>query len=300
MARTVVIHKFVGQMESIKNYFENIPTWHRSLILAGGLMIFYLLEYIIPYITFSYSKLRHAGINIFFTTTTAIVNFALAFATVWSCSFVADKKIGLLQIASLPPWAFLLSGLLLLDLIAAWLIHYLQHKIKWMWKFHIVHHADTNVDVTSANRHHPGESIFRFAFTILGVFITGSPIWLIIIYQSLSALFAQYNHANITLPKKLDEILSWLIVSPNMHKVHHHYLQPYTDSNYANIFSIWDRIFGTFKTLSKAQLVYGIDTHMNPNEHSNVKSLLSIPFQPYRITEVSKFSMKQGEMAEKS
>ncbi len=276
-------------MESIKNYFENIPGWHRSLILACGLMLFYLLEYIIPYITFSYKKLRHAGINIFFTVTTAIVNFALAFLIVWSCDFVTDKKFGLLNIAALPLWAFILFGLLLLDLISAWLIHYLQHKIKWMWKFHIIHHADTYVDATTANRHHPGESVFRLSFTVLAVFITGAPVWLVMIYQSLSALLAQFNHANITLPKRLDHILSWIIVSPNMHKVHHHYVQPYTDSNYANIFSIWDRIFGTFRMLGKDQLVYGIDTHMNPGEHSNVKKLLSIPFQPYRVPAGSKF-----------
>jgi len=276
-------------MESIKNYFENIPSWHRSLILAGGLMLFYFLEYIIPYFTFFYKKLQHAGINIFFTATTAIVNFALAFLIVWSCDFVVDKKFGLLHVAVLPLWAFILFGLLMLDLVGAWLIHYLQHKIKWMWKFHIIHHADTYVDATTANRHHPGESVFRFAFTVLAVLITGAPIWLVMIYQSLSALVAQFNHANITLPEKLDRILSWIIVSPNMHKVHHHYIQPYTDSNYANIFSIWDRIFGTFRMLGKDQLVYGIDTHMNPGEHSNVKKLLSIPFQPYRVPAGSKF-----------
>ena len=280
-------------MESIKNYFENVPGWQRSLILAGGMMLFYFLEYIIPYITFSYKKLRHAGINIFFTATTAIVNFALAFLIVRACDFVVDKKFGLLYTINLPLWAFILIGLLLLDLVGAWLIHYLQHKIKWMWKFHVIHHADTYVDVTTANRHHPGESVFRFAFTVLAVLITGVPIWLVMIYQSISALLSQFNHANITLPKKLDQVLSWVIVSPNMHKVHHHYIQPYTDSNYANIFSIWDRMFGTFRTLNKDQLVYGIDTHMNPNEHSNVKNLLSIPFQQYRAPGSSRVSKEQ-------
>ncbi len=144
----------------------------------------------------------------------------------------------------------------------AWLIHYLQHKIKWMWKFHLIHHADTYVDATTANRHHPGESVFRFIFTVIAVCITGAPIWLVFFYQSISVACAQFNHANITLPKKLDDALSWVIVSPNMHKVHHHYVQPYTDSNYANIFSIWDRLFGTFQILKREHLIYGIDTHM--------------------------------------
>lgn len=276
-------------METIKSYFENIPSWHRSLILAGGLFFFYLLEYLIPYIRFSYHKAKHAGINIFFTVTTAVVNFALAFLIVWSCDLVVAKKIGLLYITRMPAWSFILAGLLLLDLIGAWLVHYLQHKIKWMWKFHLVHHADNYVDASTANRHHPGESIFRFIFTVLAVLISGAPIWLVMLYQSLSVLVSQFNHANISLAHPIDKALSLLFVSPNMHKVHHHYVQPYTDSNYANIFSIWDRLFGTFKTLDKKNIVYGIDTHMDPQEHSNIKKLMSIPFQEYRAPKGSKF-----------
>jgi len=281
-------------MEDIKSYFETIPTWHRSLILAGGIFFFYLLEYIIPYISFTYRKVRHAGINIFFTATTAIVNFALAFLIVWSCDLVVAKEFGLLYIFNLPTWAFIITGLLLLDLIGAWLVHFLQHKIKWMWKFHLVHHADTYVDATTANRHHPGESVLRFIFTVFAVILSGAPIWLVMLYQSVSVLLSQFNHANINLPGWLDKTISFILVSPNMHKVHHHFVQPYTDSNYANIFSLWDRIFGTFKTLEKEKLIYGIDTHMDPHEHSNIKKLMSIPFQEYRAPIGSKFETEEN------
>jgi len=276
-------------MEVLKLYFESIPSLHRSLILAGGLFLFYTLEYIMPYLILGYNKIKHAGINIFFTITTAIVNFALAFLIVASCDFVQAKKIGILHLTDLPTSIFILGGLLILDLIGAWLVHFLQHKIKWMWKFHLIHHADTCIDATSANRHHPGESIFRLLFTVLAVFISGAPIWLVMLYQTVSALLSQFNHANISLPRKIDLALSFIIVSPNMHKVHHHYVQPYTDSNYANIFSLWDRLFGTFKTLDRDKLIYGIDTHMHAREHSSIKNLLSIPFQKYRAPTGSKF-----------
>ncbi|MEJ7625931.1 MAG: sterol desaturase family protein [Ferruginibacter sp.] len=276
-------------MEALKLYFENIPSLHRSLILAGGLFLFYSLEYIMPYLFLGYNKIKHAGINIFFTITTAIVNFALAFLIVASCDFVYQNKIGILYLTILPTWIFILAGLLILDLIGAWLVHFLQHKIRWMWKFHLIHHADTCIDATSANRHHPGESIFRLLFTVLAVLISGAPIWLVMLYQTVSALLSQFNHANISLPRKVDLALSFLIVSPNMHKVHHHYVQPYTDSNYSNIFSLWDRLFGTFKTLDRDKLIYGIDTHMHAREHSSIKNLLSIPFQKYRAPAGSKF-----------
>jgi sterol desaturase/sphingolipid hydroxylase (fatty acid hydroxylase superfamily) len=277
-------------METLKAYFETIPSWHRSLILAGGLFFFYLLEYVIPYLNLSYSKARHAGTNIIFTITTAVVNFALAFLIVWSCDYVTNHHFGLLYLFPLPGWAFILFGLLFLDLIGAWLVHYLQHKVKWMWKFHLVHHTDTFVDATTANRHHPGESVFRFVFTVLAVLASGAPIWLVMLYQSLSVLLAQFNHANINISERLDKILSFFIVSPNMHKVHHHFVQPYTDSNYANIFSIWDRLFGTFRTIEKDKLVYGIDTHMEPRENDHLGNLMSIPFQKYRAPRGSKFS----------
>lgn len=280
-------------METLKEYFETIPSLHRSLIIAGGLFFFYLIEYVIPYSTLSYRKAGHAGINIIFTMTTAVVNFALAFLIVWACDYVVANKIGLLFILPLPVWAFVLTGLLLFDLIGAWLVHFLQHKIKWMWKFHLVHHTDTYVDATTANRHHPGESVFRFSFTVIAVLVSGAPIWLVMLYQSLSVLLAQFNHANINISDKLDKVLSFFIVSPNMHKIHHHFQQPYTDSNYANIFSVWDRLFGTFRTMDKSKLIYGIDTHMEPVEITNLKNLMTIPFQKYRSPEGSKF---EGEV----
>ena len=124
--------------------------------------------------------------------------------------------------------------------------------------------------------------LLRFIFTTLGVLIVGCPMWLVFLYQTLSVVATQFTHANITLPKKLDKILSYFIVSPDMHKVHHHYVLPYTDSNYGNIFSVWDRLFGTFKTLDRDKLIYGVDTHMKAEENNKISNLLVIPFQKRR------------------
>jgi len=132
----------------------------------------------------------------------------------------------------------MILGLLLMDLIGAYLIHYIEHKVKWMWKFHMVHHADTHVDTTTANRHHPGESVFRAVFAMIAVLIVGAPMWLFMLYQSLSAVLSQFNHANIRLPLWLDRAIGWIIVSPDMHKVHHHYIRPQTDTNFGNIFLV--------------------------------------------------------------
>jgi sterol desaturase/sphingolipid hydroxylase (fatty acid hydroxylase superfamily) len=141
----------------------------------------------------------------------------------------------------------------------------------------MVHHADTMVDTTTANRHHPGESVFRAIFTLIGVLVCGAPMWLVMVYQSISALLSQFNHANIRLPKGLDRAISYLIVSPDMHKIHHHVTRPQTDSNFGNIFAIWDRIFGTFNTTPIDQIQYGLD--VLPNETAgDMRFQLGIPF----------------------
>jgi sterol desaturase/sphingolipid hydroxylase (fatty acid hydroxylase superfamily) len=277
-------------MEKFSHFFEHIQSWLRTLILLGGIIIFWIMEGMIPLFRWHYKKLRHAGLNLFFTFTTILINFAFAFLIVIGSEYTSQHQIGMLYLMKLPFLFFLLGGLMIMDFVGAWLIHWVEHKIKWMWKFHIIHHTDTWVDTTTANRHHPGESILRAAFTLLGVLIAGAPPWLVLFYQSLSVLFAQFNHANISLPRWLDDALSWLVVSPGMHKVHHHFTQPLTDTNYGNIFSVWDRIFGTFVRVKDLHLLqFGIDTFLNPRENNNMKKLLQIPFGEYHPPAGGKF-----------
>ncbi len=277
-------------MDTIINYFTTIPSSHRTMLLVGGITFFWIIESVIPLFQFKYNKWKHAGTNIFFTITTILVNFPLAFILVKSADWAQAADFGILNwLPSMPSWLFAIVGMLLLDLIGAYFVHWTEHKVRWMWRFHLVHHSDTNIDTTSANRHHPGESVFRFLFTTMGVVLAGAPMWLVFMYQFFSVLLSQFNHANTFIPKWLDNALSWVIVTPDMHHVHHHYVLPYTDSNYGNIFSIWDRVFGTFMTLDRDKLVYGIDTFMNEAENAHIAPLLKIPFQAYRKPVGAKF-----------
>lgn len=271
-------------MNEIISYFSTIPSSHRSLMLVSGITIFWLIENAFPLFNFRYKKWNHAAINIFLTGTTIIVNFFLAFILLKTADWSLKNDFGVLQwLPYMPLWLYTIVGLLLLDLIGAYLVHLVEHKVKILWRFHLIHHTDTWVDTTTANRHHPGESVIRFAFTALGVLVIGSPMWMVFLYQTLSVIATQFNHANISIPKKLDTLLSYLIVSPDMHKVHHHHVLPYTDSNYGNIFSVWDRLFGTYMTLPKERIKYGINTHYNIKQHNNLKNLLKIPFQKQHI-----------------
>jgi sterol desaturase/sphingolipid hydroxylase (fatty acid hydroxylase superfamily) len=278
-------------MESIINYFATIPPAHRTALLVGGIALFWIIESIVPLFSFKYKKVNHAGINIFFTLTTILVNFPMAFILVKSSDWAVANDFGIINwLPSMPMWAYAILGLMVLDLVGAYFVHWVEHKVKWMWMFHLIHHSDTNVDTTSANRHHPGESVFRFIFTTLAVIVTGAPMWMVFMYQSISVVLSQFNHANIGLPKWMDNVISYVIVTPDMHHVHHHYTQPYTDSNYGNIFSIWDRVFGTYMDLERSKIKYGIDTYMNPIENEHIGPLLKIPFGEYREPQNPKFS----------
>ncbi|MDX1314832.1 MAG: sterol desaturase family protein, partial [Eudoraea sp.] len=180
-------------METILNYFETIPSSHRSALLVLGISFFWLLEGAVPLFRFKYKKWRHALPNFFFTLTTIIINFALAFLLLKTSDWVAANDFGIINwISGMPLWLYALLGVLLLDLIGAYLAHYVEHKVKPLWMIHLVHHTDHEVDTTTANRHHPFESFIRFAFTLLGVFIVGAPIGIVMLYQSLSLLATQF------------------------------------------------------------------------------------------------------------
>lgn len=264
----------------IIHFFENISSLQRMLILISGLVFFMGIEFWIPLMKGKYKYTSHATANLFFTLTTVVINVLFAALIVLASDIMIKNNWGILYyFTDAPVWIYVFIGLLILDLIAAYIVHRVEHQVFWMWKLHLVHHSDTHIDATSANRHHPGESVIRAMFTLLAVIIAGAPMWLVMLYQSGSVLLSQMNHANISLPGWLDKLIRVVFVSPNMHKVHHHYQRPLTDKNYGNMFSIWDRIFGSYARVQNPQtdLVYGID-HKKENGSNNIKVLFRMPW----------------------
>jgi len=200
-------------MQQIISYFETIPSIHRSLILVGGITFFWILEGIVPLFNGSYNKWKHSLPNFFFTFTTIVINFPLAFLLLKTSDWTIANDFGIINwLPKMPLWMYVFLGVALLDLIGAYTAHLVEHKVKPLWMVHLVHHTDHNVDTTTANRHHPLESIIRYIFTLIGVFIVGAPVGIIMLYQSLSVVLSQFNHANIKLPKKVDKALSLSLI----------------------------------------------------------------------------------------
>jgi len=273
-------------LEKFVYFWDNITTVQRLLTVLAPLLFFWLLEYLLPPFTFDkpYEKVKHTGVNLVFLATSFVVNLILGIATVGVSLWVTKAEFGIMNWTAMPLWLKIVLTLFVMDLFAQYIPHYLMHKVKPLWRFHVVHHSDTHVDVSTGTRHHPGEWIVRESFTILGVVLMGVPVGLYYMQRSFQALFTYFNHANIQLPKWLDKAIALVFVSPDMHKIHHHHKRPWTDMNFANIFSVWDRIFGTLVYDDTSKIRYGIDT-LDDALDENVAFQLKVPFN--RNIEVS-------------
>jgi len=249
----------------------------RLLALIIGTTILWTIESLLPLYRYEKHRLRRAPPNIAFTVLLVLTNLLLSFVTASVASFVTDKRIGVFFLGDMPSVLAALFGVMALDLFT-YFAHLLMHKSWLGWQFHRVHHSDVEVNVTTAFRQHPGETLWRILWQLLAVATFGLPLSVVVVYLLISTLNAQLEHTNIKLFAPLDRVLRLLIVTPNMHKIHHSREQIETDSNYSNIFSIWDRIFGTYTaTVDFSRLRYGLDG-FDDREKQTVPALLKLPF----------------------
>ncbi|TGK33773.1 sterol desaturase family protein [Leptospira gomenensis] len=266
-------------METDFIFLGNLTSAQRSLFLIGGFVLAWSLELVFGRSKNPKDKLVHSGINLIFWLSTLVINLVFAGSIVTIGFFSMERGFGILQIFELQGWIAVLVSILFLDFFAVYFTHFLEHKIPFLWRFHVVHHSDVSVDVSTALRHHPGEALLRAFTTALGAGILGAPIEILIFYQTLSGLFAQITHIDVRLPDRLERILSLVLITPGAHKIHHHFKRPYTDRNYGNIFSFWDRLFGTFSITELPRVVYGIDVLKNPfTRERNIARLMILPF----------------------
>jgi sterol desaturase/sphingolipid hydroxylase (fatty acid hydroxylase superfamily) len=268
--------------QNLIEYFQTLDhrPLERMVFLVGGMMLLWIIEGAIPFVSMQYkkSKWRHASINFSFTVIHLIIHTGFAFFIVLLSDFCREYKFGLVHWTRASIAGTILISFLVLDFFGGWLVHVVQHKTYVLWKFHVVHHSDNNVDVTTGLRHHPIESVLRGVFFLFAVLFSGAPVYAVMIYQTVLVLATQFTHANIRLPHWLDRPLSCLVVSPAMHKVHHHFQQPYTDSNYGAVLSIWDRMFGTYQHLEQSQISYGLDRYYPNEQDENWLMLMRKPF----------------------
>ena len=213
---------------------------------------------------------------------------ALSFGSNWLLASLAAiaaltwRPTGLLAHSDLPFWAQVLTGILVLDFSVGYLSHRTMHMWPAMWRFHRIHHSDPFVDVTTTYRTHPVETVWRFAFAILPIWVLGLPAEALLIQRLLQATNGVIEHANIRLWPALDRMLSLIWVTPNVHKIHHSRQVAETNSNYANLLTIYDRALGTYTPSSRAASVtYGLEDGEDMGRAS-FAGLVMMPFRDGR------------------
>ena len=274
-------------MNKLIEYFSVENDTHRIILLMLSIFIFGNFENIKSLST-NYNKWKHGLINLYFILPAAVVQGSLGFVLVKVIHWETIKHIGLLYVlpAFVYPLAQLVFAFLFLDFFE-YVYHVIMHKVKRLWMFHLIHHSDRIVDVSTTLREHPGETLVRLSFTTLWVFLLGAPFWLILFHQFIQITSNVFAHSNFRLSEKSDNIIGLIFITPNLHQVHHHFKQPYTDCNYGDILCIWDRLFGTFGKLSVTETIFGVDNYMDEKENADFKNLMKIPFGKYRPASVT-------------
>jgi sterol desaturase/sphingolipid hydroxylase (fatty acid hydroxylase superfamily) len=242
----------------------------RLAALLGGCVLLWILESRWPAFPFGRERVRHVLPNLVLAMLTIVMNLA----------FTSSLRPAWLELHIWKPasslWLVTVLSVAILDFFG-WLAHVLLHKLAWAWRIHRVHHSDLVVDVTTGLRQHPGETIWRMAWRVLPVATLRIPIPAVALYEALSAGNALLEHANVALPEGADRLVRWLFVTPSMHKWHHSRDARETDTNYGNILSTWDRLFGTFTDGARLPRVrYGLDGFDGPASQS-VGGLLRLP-----------------------
>ena len=229
-----------------------------NYILIGLMILFYSLEQLLDN-HFKFDKRpQHLFQNSLFYLVFFLAGILWSYVTVFSVEWFNDQQIGLFYLVQLPVWLKLLLGVALFDLVSYW-FHRLSHVVPFLWRFHRVHHSDTTMDASTNFRGHPLESFLWFGSSnILAAAVFGLDLLTLGLYLFITMIFFVLQHSNLRFPKWLDKSMGLLITTPNIHKVHHEQDQHYTDSNFSDIFILWDRLFGTYKSKPVEQIKLGL------------------------------------------
>ncbi|MEJ7694112.1 sterol desaturase family protein [Daejeonella sp.] len=192
-----------------------------------------------------------------------------------------DWQWGLLYVIDIDPYIKTLIAFLFLD-YTNYCWHILNHKLPVLWRFHVVHHSDPDLDVSTALRFHFGELIGSVFFRGAFVLLSGASPLQVLLYEVVFEAATQFHHSNWKLPYRFEKILNWLIVTPRMHGIHHSVIKNETDSNYSVIFSFWDRLHRTIRVnIHQDEILTGVPSYHDPAELT-VPFLLKMPFTRIR------------------
>ncbi len=225
-------------------------------------------------------KLQRWGVNLALVASyTLFIRLCVPLLAVGVAALAETKGWGLWHLFYFPAWFEVIVSVLFLDFLI-YLQHVLFHKVPLLWRLHMVHHSDVDLDVTSGVRFHPLEIILSLAIKCFFIVLMGAPVLAVFIFEAVLSTSALFNHGNFYIPEKADRILRTFLVTPDMHRIHHSVIRKETDSNYGFNISWWDKLCGTYKEFpSEGQLrmKIGVPEYRNPAALGFLK-VLELPF----------------------
>ena len=269
-----------------------------NYIVIAMIVVFYSLEQLLNS-GFKYSKRpQHFLNNALFQVVFIAVNIVWASFTVYCIDWMNQRNIGLFYLIDVPVWVKLVAGVALLDFTSYW-FHRTAHRVPFLWRFHRVHHSDTSMDSSTYFRSHPLELFLWFgSSTIIAAGIFGLDIMTLGLYFLVVTPFFVLEHTNLRFPKWIDKSFGLIFTTPNQHKVHHEQNQHYTDSNYADIFILWDRLFGTYKHKEPELIQYGLKEFDEPKKQQFWYLLRSPFINIDRVSSTTSADMPESEVVE--
>ena len=260
--------------------FANEPVI-RLAAFGGVFVVLAVLEFIVPRRKQAIRRARRWPNNLGVVIVNTLLLRVLFPATAVGLALIAEARgFGLLNVIRLPDWLALLVSVLVLDL-AIYLQHVLFHAVPALWRLHRMHHADLEFDVTTGLRFHPIEIVLSMLIKFAVVVAIGAPALSVLIFEVLLNATSMFNHTNMRIPTRADRVLRWLVVTPDMHRVHHSILARETNSNFGFNLPWWDRLLGTYKAQPAAgheDMTIGIGQFRDPRE-LRLDRMLAQPFR---------------------
>lgn len=245
-------------------------------ILLIGL---FSIETIKPYLKSPSNIRAHNLTNLAITAISFVVNGLISLVVVGILQWTEVHKVGIMNLLDDEKIFESVLGIFILDL-SGYGMHRLQHKISWLWKFHRIHHSDPHLNSSSSLRFHPVETIYtQGLFYCIVIPVLGISMTSFVIYGTLQLIFIYFQHSNLQMPEAIERYGSLIFSTPGWHKIHHSNDKKYTDSHYGDLFTLWDRIFGTWhKMISPKDIQYGLNEFEQTPRQQTLTYLLKSPF----------------------
>jgi sterol desaturase/sphingolipid hydroxylase (fatty acid hydroxylase superfamily) len=248
------------------------------LVFWAMIVLLGTLEVLFPQFQLSADRKRRWPTNFGLGILNGLLIASLPAFVVLSAQWAENNDVGLLNWLS-APWWIAVPVTLLVRSLANYGFHVISHKVPLLWRLHRVHHCDVHLDVSSALRAHPIELVVLLALTLPVVAIFGLSAVALAAYESVEVIANMITHANIRVPKAVERYAGWLLITPAVHRLHHSSLQLETDSNYGNVFSFWDRLFGTYRgeAINHETFRFGLD-EVSQERAGGFDAQLRLPF----------------------